>query len=419
MKKDLIIKQYTNDNNKIDVNFDYENSTVWLTIKDISLLFDISIKSISKRVTEIFNQSSIVEYATLEYLEKVQIEGNRKIRRKIKILNQHVIEEIGKRYNIEKLNKFKNWVENELLENRQKTIIFDEKPYEIVTFIDDELQIDVNVDVENDTVWLSQSQMAELFLVTKENIRQHIKNILDDNELNDSVTKNFLVPAQDGKAYNTKLYNLDMIISVGYRVNSKRGILFRKWASAILKNHLTKGYSINERRGLICQENLLDLNNKVNYLISENNINKEEIKLLNTPEATFKNKLFYENKIFEGYSFVRKLLLSAKKEIIIIDGYITIEVLEMLDDIKVDIIIYTYPSATISKNDIKLFQRTHNLIINRMSNIHDRFIVVDDDVYAFGSSLKDIGKKITLVSKLETISKEMILNIEESKKVLI
>ena len=205
MKKDLIIKQYTNDNNKIDVNFDYENSTVWLTIKDISLLFDISIKSISKRVTEIFNQSSIVEYATLEYLEKVQIEGNKKIRRKIKILNQRVIEEIGKRYNIEKLNKFKNWVENELLENRQKPIIFDEKPYEIVTFIDDELQIDVNVDVENDTVWLSQSQMAELFLVTKENIRQHIKNILDDNELNDSVTKNFLVPAQDGKAYNTKL----------------------------------------------------------------------------------------------------------------------------------------------------------------------------------------------------------------------
>ena len=205
MKKDLIIKQYTNDNNKIDVNFDYENSTVWLTIKDISLLFDISIKSISKRVTEIFNQSSIVEYATLEYLEKVQIEGNKIIRRKIKILNQRVIEEIGKRYNIEKLNKFKNWVENELLENRQKPIIFDEKPYEIVTFIDDELQIDVNVDVENDTVWLSQSQMAELFLVTKENIRQHIKNILDDNELNDSVTKNFLVPAQDGKAYNTKL----------------------------------------------------------------------------------------------------------------------------------------------------------------------------------------------------------------------
>ena len=205
MKNNLVIKQYTNDNNKIDVNFDYENSTVWLTIKDISLLFDISIKSISKRVTEIFNQSSIVEYATLEYLEKVQIEGNRKIRRKIKILNQRVIEEIGKRYNIEKLNKFKNWVENELLENRQKPIIFDEKPYEIVTFIDDELQIDVNVDVENDTVWLSQSQMAELFLVTKENIRQHIKNIFDDNELNDSVTKNFLVPAQDGKAYNTKL----------------------------------------------------------------------------------------------------------------------------------------------------------------------------------------------------------------------
>ena len=205
MKNNLVIKQYTNDNNKIDVNFDYENSTVWLTIKDISLLFDISIKSISKRVTEIFNQSSIVEYATLEYLEKVQIEGNRKIRIKIKILNQRVIEEIGKRYNIEKLNKFKNWVENELLENRQKPIIFDEKPYEIVTFIDDELQIDVNVDVENDTVWLSQSQMAELFLVTKENIRQHIKNIFDDNELNDSVTKNFLVPAQDGKAYNTKL----------------------------------------------------------------------------------------------------------------------------------------------------------------------------------------------------------------------
>ena len=239
MKKDLIIKQYTSDNNKIDVNFDYENSTVWLTIKDISLLFDISIKSISKRVAEIFNQSSIVEYATLEYLEKVQIEGNRKIRRKIKILNQRVIEEIGKRYNIEKLNKFKNWVENELLENRQKTIIFDEKPYEIVTFIDDELQIDVNVDVDNDTVWLSQEQIAMLFDKAISTINEHIKNILEEELDENEVVRKFGKTEFNSK--RKKCYSLDLILAVGYRVNSKRGILFRKWASAILKNHLTIG----------------------------------------------------------------------------------------------------------------------------------------------------------------------------------
>ena len=405
------IIKYKNNEIEIDVRFDYENNTVWLNLEQISYLFNKSKSTISRKIKELIkvnNHSVVAEFATTANDNKVY---------KVSHYSLEIIVAIGYKTNSNEVMKFKKWVEDKLLESKQKLTFFDEKPYEIVTFVDDELQIDVNVDVDNDTVWLSQEQIAMLFDKAISTINEHIKNILEEELDENEVVRKFGKTEFNSK--RKKCYSLDLILAIGYRVNSKRGILFRKWASAILKNHLTKGYSINERRCLICQENLLDLNNKVNYLISENNINKEEIKLLNTPEATFKNKLFYENKIFEGYSFVRKLLLSAKKEIIIIDGYITIEVLEMLDDIKVDIIIYTYPSATISKNDIKLFQRTHNLIINRMSNIHDRFIVVDDDVYAFGSSLKDIGKKITLVSKLETISKEMILNIEESKKVLI
>ena len=159
----------------------------------------------------------------MEYLEKVQIEGNRKIRRKIKILNQRVIEEIGKRYNIEKLNKFKNWVENELLENRQKPIIFDEKPYEIVTFIDDELQIDVNVDVDNDTVWLSQEQIAMLFDKAISTINEHIKNILEE-ELDEKEVRG-MHPAEKVELYLRQFgivgYGNDAIraVAAAYGVN--------------------------------------------------------------------------------------------------------------------------------------------------------------------------------------------------------
>ena len=207
-----------------------------------------------------------------------------------------------------------------------------------------------------------------------------------------------------------KRYNLDMIISIGYRVNSKRGILFRRWANKILKDYLLKGYSINDKRCLSCQESIIDLNNKVNTLIDKSNIHDKQLYDITHVEDLFISKLFYEDEIYDGYSFTKQLFLKASKEIIIIDGYIDLSVLDMLNDIKINIIVVTFDSAPLSKKDIQIFSKNHNLLVIRNNKIHDRFVIIDDTVYVYGSSLKDLGKKRTLVYKHKSITKEMLLN---------
>ena len=283
--------------------------------------------------------------------------------------------------------------------------------YEIVKFVDEEVKLDVNISPLEKTIWISIEQMSILFERDRSVISKHIKNIFLEGELlEDSVCAFFAHTAKDGKVYNVKYYNLDVVISVGYRVKSKRGIMFRKWATSILKNHLTKGYSINEKRCLSCQENIIELNNKVNFLMNENIINKTAIEKINTPEQTFKEKLIYENTYFDGYAFIRKLFLSATSKIIIIDGYVSIEVLEMLSDINIDILIYTYPNATLTNKDIRAFSKDHKIEVFKITNIHDRYIIIDEDVYVLGCSIKDIGKKTSTLIKLNSISKEKILN---------
>ena len=392
----MVIIKYKNNGKEIDVRFDYEHNTVWLNLEQISYLFNKSKSTISRKLKELIkinNHSVVAEFATTANDKKVY---------KVSHYSLEIIVAIGYKINSSEVATFKNFVESKLLENDKKPAIFNEKPYEIVTFIDDELQIDVNVDVDNNTVWLSQEQISLLFDKSISTINEHIKNILTEELDAKDVMNKFGKTEFSKRPIN--VYNLDMILAIGYRVNSKRGILFRKWASAILKNHLTKGYSINERRCLSCQDNLISLNNEVKRI-------KDDLSMLNNPKEIFKEKLIYEDDLLDGYIFIRKLFLSAKKEIIIIDGYISVEVLEMLEDIKVDIIIYTYTSATLTKKDIKMFSLNHKLQVNRMSNIHDRFIIIDEDVYVLGSSLKDIGKKRSTIIKLKTINKDKVINI--------
>ena len=136
--------------------------------------------------------------------------------------------------------------------------------YEVIKFKDNEFEMDVNVSPFENTVWLTQKQMIELFNVSKSTISEHINNIFKEGELiSFSVVRNFRTTASDGKKYNVKFYNLDMIISVGYRVKSKRGVLFRQWANQVLKQYLLNGYVINENRVVVSNENSLKLSNEV------------------------------------------------------------------------------------------------------------------------------------------------------------
>ena len=144
-----------------------------------------------------------------------------------------------------------------------------EKKYELIKFEDGEFSLDVNVSPDEETVWLTQKDLTLLFNVDKSRISRHIKNILDEGELDFSVVAENATTGTDGKTYSTRYYNLDMIIAVGYRVNSKRGTQFRKWANSVLKQYLLNGSVINEERCLSCTSNITSLQNKVELIESK------------------------------------------------------------------------------------------------------------------------------------------------------
>ena len=398
--------KYEYNNQLIDVYFDVLNNTIWMSQDNIAKLLLKSKSTINEQINRLKNSDYHFENFDIKF-------GKTEFSRSKNHYSFDVITSLCKNNFPKDFVLFKKWVNNNLKQLTDNQIV-NENKYNIVVFNDENLSLEVNVDYFNETVWLTQKQIAILFNVSIDNVSLHIKNIIREGELDFISTIEESSEVQlEGNRYVTRIikrYNLDMIISVGYGVNSKRGILFRRWANKILKEYLLKGYSINDKRCLSCQESIIDLNNKVNTLIDKSNIHDKQLYDITHVEDLFISKLFYEDEIYDGYSFTKQLFLKASNEIIIIDGYIDLSVLDMLNDIKVNIIIITFDSAPISKKDIQMFSNSHNLKIIRNNKIHDRFVIIDDIVYVFGSSLKDLGKKRTLVYKHKSITKEMLLN---------
>ena len=272
---------------------------------------------------------------------------------------------------------------------------------------DSTLSLDVRV--ENETVWLTQAQMTELFQTTRNNITLHIRNIFKEGELEESsVCKESLLTAADGKRYKTKFYSLDVIISVGYRVKSIRGTQFRIWANKILKDYLLRGYSVNQRllymesridrRFLEHDKRLDDLTDKVDFFIRTSLPPKEGV--------------FFNGQIFDAHEFICRLIKSANKRIILIDNYVDESVLVQLDnrDADVSALIYTGEISRTFRQSVNRHNRQYALIdIKTADRIHDRFLIIDDTLYHIGASIKDLGKKLFAFSKLE-ISPDYILD---------
>jgi hypothetical protein len=190
---------------------------------------------------------------------------------------------------------------------------------EIVLYQSDEMPNHIEVHLDNDTVWLTQAQMASLFNQSKQNISLHINNCFREKELeSNSVVKDSLTTAKDGKKYNTKLYNLDVIISVGYRVKSKQGTRFRIWATQVLRDYLFKGYAVNQRMDRI-ESNLENLSKEVNKISLQ----------LKTRELPNQG-VFYDGQIFDAYELASRMIRSARVEIILIDNYVDESVLVLL-----------------------------------------------------------------------------------------
>lgn len=273
---------------------------------------------------------------------------------------------------------------------------------ELVIYQADDVKIEVVLN--EDMVWLSQSQIVQLFQSSKANISEHIKSIYHQNELDkDSTIRNFRTVRIEGNREvlrNITYYNLDVIISVGFRVNTKIGIHFRQWANNILKNNLLKGYSINQRIDYI--ENKFDTK-LYNHDVQLKEIS-EQINYFVQKSMPPVQGVFYGGEIFEAYKFMTGLIKIANESIIVIDNYIDESVLTMLDKRKDGVMasIYTDKISNQLKLDLERHNKQYSAIeIQTVKNIHDRFVIIDnEDVFHIGASLKDLGKKLFAFSKL-------------------
>jgi len=279
----------------------------------------------------------------------------------------------------------------------------------MVIYSDGELEL--NVSVENETIWLTQKQIAELFKVTKQNISLHINRIFKDVELHEnSVVKFSLTTAKDGKSYNIKHYNLDMIISIGYRVNSITATKFRQWATSVLKSYITDGYAINYEK--ITHIRFKELENDVSLLKSQvANISNA----LEDKTTKPKQGIFYDGQIYDAYAFVNDLLKNTKSYIVLIDNYIDDTVFTLFSKYQnLNIKIYTQTITKQLNLDYQKYKAQYNNIqLQEFKKAHDRFLIIDNkEIYHIGASLKDLGKKWFAFSKFEVCSLEILEKIQ-------
>ena len=271
----------------------------------------------------------------------------------------------------------------------------------IVVYNDGELELKVSVN--NETIWLTQKQLSELFTVELHTINYHIKNIFKQKELdkNPTIRKIRIVRKEGNREVQRDIehYNLDMIISIGYRVNSITATKFRQWATSVLKNYIQNGYAINKEK--LTQQRLLSLENDMITFKSHIKDNTLEIK----------QGIFVNGEIFDAYVFISNIIKSAKKSIVLIDNYIDESVLTLFSKNQtINIIIYTQNISKQLKLDIEKYNKQYNnLELKTTKKFHDRFMIIDDDeVYHIGASLKDLGNKIFAFSKINIDKNKLI-----------
>ena len=267
--------------------------------------------------------------------------------------------------------------------------------------------ISLEVRLENETVWLSQAQMAELFIKDQSVIARHIKNIFTEEELETEGNMQILHNTIS-KFKPTTLYSLDVVISVGYRVKSKRGTEFRRWANKVLKEYLLRGYAVNQRINL--------LEDKIDRKFAEQDakiedLNKQVEFFVRTALPPIEG-VFHNGQIFDAYKFATDLIKSAKKSLVLVDNYADESVLLMLSKRKAGVSakIYTSHFGTALQLDLQRHNTQYPPIeIVHHTTAHDRFLIIDDaEVYHIGASLKDLGKKLFAFSKLNILPSAII-----------
>ena len=273
---------------------------------------------------------------------------------------------------------------------------------------DSTLSLDVRV--ENETVWLNRNQIATLFDRDVKTIGKHISNALKEELDGFSVVAKFATTASDGKTYQVEYYNIEMITSIGYRVKSKRGVQFRVWANKVLKDYLLRGYSVNQR--------LLYMESRIDHRLLEHDKRLDDL----TGKVDFflktslppREGVLFDGQIFDAYVFVCDLIKRARKRIVLIDNYIDETVLTLLSKRNRGVLATIYTKRI--DDNLRLDIERHNdqympVNVRTASNIHDRFLIIDDTLYHIGASIKDLGKKLFAFSQMETSPNVILDNI--------
>ncbi|AKF24605.1 DNA-binding protein [Sulfurovum lithotrophicum] len=264
-------------------------------------------------------------------------------------------------------------------------------------------EIELDISIQEETIWLTQKQIVELFDSSKANISEHIKAIFNSDELNRSSTvRKFRTVQNEGGrevARNIEHYNLDVVISVGYRVNSIKATKFRQWATSVLKQYIRDGYTINtdkitNERFVALEQEVLSLQNKVTDIDT-----KLQDKSLKPTQG-----IFYDGQVFDAYVFIANLIKSAKDSIKLIDNYIDESVLiHFSKNQNIQVTVYTKNITKQLKLDLKKYNsQYHHIELKQFDVSHDRFLILDDtEIYHIGASLKDLGKKWFAFSKMD------------------
>ena len=273
--------------------------------------------------------------------------------------------------------------------------------YELIKFENGNFELEVNVSPEEETVWLNLNEMCLLFGRDKSVISRHIRKVFEEKELEKSqVVAKKATTGNDGKTYQVDYYNLVVIISVGYRVKSKNGVLFRKWANSILKEYLLKGYALDKERAIITKENYLGLLCRVDSM--EYRLTKVEEK---EKHLFVEDMMFLDGEMFEAAVVITRLVETAKNSIVLIDPYTDVRTLDLMKYKNKDIPLMIIMSglSRLQPVDKEIFIEKYGPLETRIdSRYHDRYLIIDDELfYHIGTSLNYMGKRVTQVTIVE------------------
>ena len=352
---------------ELKIIYSPEEKTCWLSTKQMAELFQKDRTSISKYLKSLTenkcaqNAHISVNFSHISGIDKRQ-----------KYYNLDVVLEIAKRLKSDRGLMLKTILDEQLKKGEINQI-----SDEIIIYDDGFHKYELNFSLTEETVWANQAKIADIFETTQQNVSLHINNILEDKELDDSVHKDYLYTALDGKQYLVTFYNLDMILAIGYRVKTSKAISFRRWTSGVIKNHLIKLYESKGANCIICRNEILELQKDVTQLKLEA---KNEI-------------VYYKGEQLRGFIEVKRFIETAKQEVILVDNYLGHGYDEVLSNLNVKKTIITNV-----KN--KKIETCDNYTVIKINDNHDRYVLVDNVCYEFSNSLEKLGETTSSSRKI-------------------